>query len=153
MRTILRPDRKAAQEAAQETQADHDKPRGQEDRQVAGVRTPSRHGQTEKDVDRSPVDFARGQTGKEDDRSVRPRGVHCRDRPEVDGAAFARQMGITFPQLLDGDSITVQYQIRGIPAFFIIGPEGRLMYQSVGFDGDSEARLEAMIQQYLDAKS
>ncbi len=80
-------------------------------------------------------------------------GVHCRDRPDVDGAAFARQMGVTFPQLLDGDSITVQYQIRGIPAFFIIGPEGRLMYQSVGFGGDSEARLKAMIEQYLAAKS
>ncbi len=80
-------------------------------------------------------------------------GVQCRDRPDVDGAAFARQRGITFPQLLDGDSITVQYQIRGIPAFFVIGPDGRLMYQSVGFGGDSEARLEAMIQQYLAAKS
>lgn len=80
-------------------------------------------------------------------------GVHCRDRPGVDAVAFARQYGITFPQLIDGDSITVQYQIRGIPAFFVIGPDGRLMYQSVGFGSDSEARLEAMIQQYLAAKS
>lgn len=73
-------------------------------------------------------------------------GVNCRDPEGTDVVGFIRGLGYTYPVLLDGNSITVKYQVTGIPAFYIIGPEGRLLYRGSGFDGPQEANLYKNIQ-------
>ncbi|MCH8824310.1 MAG: redoxin domain-containing protein [Planctomycetes bacterium] len=64
--------------------------------------------------------------------------INCRDVPGTDAVGFVRDLGYTYPVLLDGNSITVKYHVTGIPAFYIIGPEGRLRYKGSGF-GDPQA--------------
>jgi len=58
-------------------------------------------------------------------------------------------LGYTYPVLLDGNSISVQYQVAGIPAFYIIGPDGRLIYQGTGFGGLQEENLYKNIELHL----
>ncbi len=64
-------------------------------------------------------------------------GVNCRDTTGVDVVRYIRRLGHTYPVLLDGNTISVAYQVIGIPAFYIIGPDGRLLYKGSGF-GDSQ---------------
>ena len=62
---------------------------------------------------------------------------------------FVRGLGYTYPVLLDGNSITVKYQVAGIPAFYIIGPEGRLRYKGTGFGGPQALNLYNNIEMQL----
>lgn len=76
-------------------------------------------------------------------------GVNCRDKPEVDPAAFMRDRGYSYPVLLDGNSIAIAYQLRGIPAFYVISPDGRLMFKRSGFSAQQERWLRGVIEQYV----
>ena len=82
-------------------------------------------------------------------RGVEVFGVNCRDRGDVDAAAFVAQRGFTYPVLVDGNKIAPQYRVRGIPAFFVIDREGRLVHSQSGFSAEGEARLAQVIEQYL----
>ncbi|MFH1826135.1 MAG: TlpA disulfide reductase family protein [bacterium] len=54
-------------------------------------------------------------------------------QPREDVLEFARQNKYTFPILLDIDSSVARlYQVRGIPATFIIGKDGQLVQKIVG---------------------
>jgi len=53
------------------------------------------------------------------------------DAPTV--AGYAKELGLTLPMFLDesGDAATA-YDVRGIPASFFIGPDGRVFAKAVG---------------------
>ena len=76
-------------------------------------------------------------------------GVNCRDVTSVDVVGFIRGLGHTYPVLLNGNSISVAYQVVGIPAFYLIGPQGRLLYKGSGFGGPQETALNKNIELQL----
>lgn len=76
-------------------------------------------------------------------------GINCRDPVGEDVVGFIRGLGYTYPVLLDGNSITVQYQVAGIPAFVLIDPEGKLIYKSTGFGIQQENNLFKNIQMHI----
>lgn len=57
------------------------------------------------------------------------------DGPET-SAAFARELGLTFPVLIDGDGwpVSQQYDPDSTPTLFLIGPDGAVELTGVGFD-------------------
>ena len=83
------------------------------------------------------------------DKGVAILGVNCRDAPTVDPVAFMRGRGYSYPVLLGGNSISVAYQLRGIPAFYVISPDGRLMHQRSGFNAQQEQWLRSVIEKYV----
>ena len=83
------------------------------------------------------------------DKGVAILGVNCRDAPTVDPVAFMRGRGYSYPVLLGGNSISVAYQVRGIPAFYVISPDGRLMHKRSGFNAQQEQWLRSVIEEYV----
>ena len=64
--------------------------------------------------------------------------------PGGDPAAFARELGLTFPVLLDpSGEIQRTYRTSGVPESFLIGPDG-IIYKKVAgsAEWDSEATID-----------
>ena len=65
-------------------------------------------------------------------RGVRLIGVDHQDT-RGGGLSFVRQFGITYPVAFDpGGTVAARYGAVGIPATFVIGPNGRIAYRFLG---------------------
>ncbi len=83
------------------------------------------------------------------DRGVAVFSLSCRERdPDADPPQFVRSRGFTYPGL-DGNTLAPQYQVRGIPAFYLIGPNGRLVFTGSGFSEERHQRLIDAIERQL----
>ena len=66
------------------------------------------------------------------DRPFSVRAVNV-DEPEARIEKFLTAMPLNFPVLLDqGRKVTKSWQVRVLPASFVIGPEGRVRYTATG---------------------
>ena len=83
------------------------------------------------------------------DRGVALFSINCRERGRVDPVKYLRDRGFSYPVLVNGGKMAPPYRIEGIPAFFVIGPDGRLLYRSSGYAPGSEQKIIAFIEQYL----
>jgi thiol-disulfide isomerase/thioredoxin len=81
------------------------------------------------------------------DRGLVVVGISTRDTG--DPTAYMRSKGYTYLSLLDGDEVADAYGVQGIPRFFLIGPEGRLLQDEIGFHPDNENKLAARIEGVL----
>lgn len=66
------------------------------------------------------------------DRPVDVLGINTWEKPPNDPARFAKDNGLNYTILLQGDRVAEAYQIGGIPALFVIGPDGRILYSTAG---------------------
>lgn len=87
-------------------------------------------------------------------QAFRPRGLIVLAAAREEGAdklkPFAAKLGLTFPLLPDPDRrIFNQFATAYIPRLYVIGADGRIKYQGVGFDGDEFRRVVAAVQQEL----
>lgn len=82
-------------------------------------------------------------------RGVAILGVNCRERLKVDPVKFVRDRGFDYPIMVNGNAIAPRYRVQGIPAFFVIGPEGRLLYRGSGFGPTAEKNLITLIEQFI----
>lgn len=82
-------------------------------------------------------------------RPVRVFGVNCWEN--ADAAAYMAKHKYTYTLLLDGDDAAQAYDVNGIPAFFIIGVDGRILHTAVGFSPDHAEKFAAIIDEHLKA--
>jgi thiol-disulfide isomerase/thioredoxin len=71
-------------------------------------------------------------------------GMNCWE--SGDPAAFMKEKGFTYTTLLNADPVAQAYMVSGIPMFYIIGPDGRVMNSFVGYDANMEERIGALIE-------
>ena len=65
---------------------------------------------------------------------------------------FAAKGGLTFPLLADPDRrIFARFATAYIPRLYVIGADGRIKFQSVGFDADEFRRAVAAVERELAA--
>lgn len=84
------------------------------------------------------------------DKAVVIYGVNCRELdPKSDPMAFIRKQGYTYGQLLRGDSVASAYRVDGIPCFYLIGPDGKILHAGSGFNPQLEALIAQMIDKAL----
>ena len=67
-----------------------------------------------------------------------------------DPVAYMKEKKFTYGLLLNGETIGDKYGIQGIPAFFIISPEGKLLWTQVGYDPAGEKEAEEVIAKAID---
>ncbi len=85
------------------------------------------------------------------DKPVKVFGVNCLERnPNANPMAYIKQRGYTYGQLLEGTSVANAYGVRGIPAFFVIDREGKILYQGAGYDPSLEKKLAEIISSALE---
>lgn len=84
---------------------------------------------------------------KYEGKPVKIFGVNCMERG--DPVAFMKRNKYTYPTLLNGDAVKQQYRVRGIPTFYLIGPEGEILMAFSGASPDKKAEMERLIDQKL----
>jgi thiol-disulfide isomerase/thioredoxin len=81
-------------------------------------------------------------------------GVNCREKPSgPDPLKFIRGAGFTYPVLLRGDSVASAYQVSGIPAFYVIGADGRVLMSAAGVSPEITSRMTATVAQAVASTS
>lgn len=71
-------------------------------------------------------------------------GLNCWE--DGDPSAFMKDKGYTYGLLLKADEVASKYGVSGIPAFFVIGKDGRILHSAVGFDPDGEEKIGSIIE-------
>jgi thiol-disulfide isomerase/thioredoxin len=82
-------------------------------------------------------------------RGVALFALNCRDRGDIDPVAYVRDQGYSY-FVADGNRAAIDYSVRGIPAFFVIDGEGRLLHRDTGYNEEKERQLIGIIERYLD---
>jgi peroxiredoxin len=83
------------------------------------------------------------------DRGLRVLAVNStiQDR-EADALAFAQELGLTFPVLLDRDgAVTRRYLVRALPSTFVVDRRGVIRAVIIG--GASRAALQSAVEPLL----
>src|SRR6185295_12150671 len=77
-------------------------------------------------------------------------GANCWERGGAERALqFVKDKGYTYPQLLAADKVASAYGVRGIPAFFVIGPDGKFLHMASGFNPSADEQIISIIEQAL----
>ena len=75
------------------------------------------------------------------DQPVAIFGVNCWEQgPSQAAVDYFREQNYTYGLLLEGDAVADTYRVTGIPTFYVIGPDGTIVYRSVGAAGEDALR-------------
>lgn len=84
------------------------------------------------------------------DKPVAIYGVNCWERdPKAKPLDFMKSLKHTYPQLLDGNAVAAAYQVKGIPTFYLISPEGKILMTFAGMTPDLEKTVDDLIAKTL----
>lgn len=62
---------------------------------------------------------------------------------------FMQTNKYTYGLLLSADDTASKYKVSGIPALFVVGPDGKLLFAEIGSNADTEKNLRAAIDKGL----
>jgi peroxiredoxin len=67
-----------------------------------------------------------------------------------DTRGFCQEFGIKFPALIDAENYAVsnQYGLTNVPSIFLIGPDGKLIASSLGFDKNILGKISKELSHY-----
>lgn len=84
------------------------------------------------------------------DKPVSVFGVNCWERnPRSDPAGFMKGRGFTYPVLLDGGDVAAAYRVTGIPTFYLIGPDGKILLAYAGLPHGMHEQIVSLIDEAL----
>ena len=66
-----------------------------------------------------------------------------------DPAQLMKDRGYTYPLLLNGESISEQYHVVGMPVLYVVDGDGRILHAEVGAEKSAAAPRRAVIGRYL----
>jgi len=66
-----------------------------------------------------------------------------------DAPAYMKKSGFTYACLLKGDTVAQEYKVSGIPTFYVIGTDGKVLWNAVGFGAEHEKEIEEVIRKAL----
>lgn len=87
------------------------------------------------------------------DRPVRVFAVNCWESQSADPAAYLKSKDYTFELLLKGDKVAELYWVGALPTYYVIGPDGKILYASGGFLPDKEKEIGNVIEMALGEKA
>lgn len=76
-------------------------------------------------------------------------GVNTSEENPDEAVGYMRSKRFSYQLLLRADDVARQYNVSGIPSFFLINPQGQIVYASSGFSTAGEQKLEAKIRAEL----
>lgn len=82
-------------------------------------------------------------------RGVEVIGLNCWE--SGDAAGYMARNGLNYRLLLKADEVANAYAVSGIPTFYIIDEDGRVIERHVGFAPEAEEKLGEMIEARLKA--
>lgn len=91
------------------------------------------------------------------DQPVAIVGMNAEGPEGGDPVAFKKENGYTYQLLLEADAVSDAFKVRGLPTFYVIGPDGKVVWGGVGLlppPGSQRASSKARadyLEQTLDA--
>jgi thiol-disulfide isomerase/thioredoxin len=76
-------------------------------------------------------------------------GINTSERSPDLAPGFMRSNNYTYELLLSGDAVARQYDVRGIPTFYVIGTEGEILFKGSGYSHQQEKDMERVIREAL----
>jgi thiol-disulfide isomerase/thioredoxin len=83
------------------------------------------------------------------DKGVVVLGINCWENEDGDPKGYMDEQGYTYGLLLGADKVAEDYKVPGIPTFYLIGPDGKVLHNSVGADPKAEEELSKIIDKAL----
>jgi peroxiredoxin len=78
-------------------------------------------------------------------------GINVDEDPQA-AVDFAREHGIEFPLVRDGDrAVSKKYRVAGYPSHYIVGRDGRVHFSALGFTEDDALAVTQEVQTLLRA--
>jgi hypothetical protein len=71
---------------------------------------------------------------------------------EGDPVAFMKGKDLTYGLLLKGDEVAAAYKVTGIPTFYVIGKDGKILHTAVGIAPGEDERIAEVIEGHLAGK-
>ena len=78
-------------------------------------------------------------------------GVHYDNKG--DPVVYNQKNGYTFDNIPDGREVVARYGIKKIPSFVIVGTEGTVLHNQVGYSDGDKREFERIIDTHLDANN
>lgn len=66
-----------------------------------------------------------------------------------DPADYMVKKNFTYGLLVEGDKVATDYKVAGIPAFYVIGVDGKVIYAATGFSPGHEKHIGDLIEEEL----
>lgn len=76
-------------------------------------------------------------------------GANCWENKDGDPAAFMKKHGYTCGLLLAADDAAKAYRVKGVPAFYVIGKDGKVAYSAPSYESSRDAELEEAVKAAL----
>ena len=83
------------------------------------------------------------------DKPVKVIGISCWERKSARPDAYMKEKDYTYGLLLKGDDVADKYKLDGLPTFYVISPEGKVIYASTGFLPDKEKEISKIIDRAI----
>lgn len=81
---------------------------------------------------------------------VKVYGLNFNESAKNDPAKYMADNKYTYGLLMNAEKLSDAYAISGIPTFYIIGPDGKILFHEVGFDANNPAKTKAEIMKVID---
>lgn len=81
------------------------------------------------------------------DQPVSVLGINCWENG--DPQSFMSGEGLDYGLLVHADAVANEYGVSGIPTFYVIGKDGKVVHHEVGYDPDGTDRLREIIKEAL----
>ena len=78
-------------------------------------------------------------------------GVHYDNKGDPE--AYHQKRGFTFEIIPDGREVVARYGIKKIPSFVIVGADGVVLHNQVGYSKGDEQKFATIVDTHLDADS
>jgi thiol-disulfide isomerase/thioredoxin len=84
------------------------------------------------------------------DQGVVVLGMNFAEKSGGDPVGYMKQQKFTYGLMLSSEEVAKAYGVSGIPAFFVVGPDGKVIHRAVGYSTENERQLEEVIKANLD---
>jgi thiol-disulfide isomerase/thioredoxin len=81
------------------------------------------------------------------DKPVTVLGINTWERS--DAVAYMKAHTYSYGLLLNGDAVAKAYRVLGIPTLYIIGPDGKILHASSGFNAATDVAVDKLIDKTL----
>jgi peroxiredoxin len=86
-------------------------------------------------------------------RPVAVFGLNCWENESAEPAKYMEDKGYTYELLLDADKAADAYHVTGIPTFYVIDQQGKILFANAGFTPEREEEIAATIEKALGEKA
>lgn len=85
------------------------------------------------------------------DQNVVVYGIQVMEDDHEKAVKYMKDQGFTYGLLYGNDDLVSQYGLNGIPSFFVVGPDGKILFEATGATPKNEEALRETVKNAAEA--